>query len=103
MMRFDILQKHRRAIISIFNDFKFNPRDSIIFLPNILDSIILMINSTNISSKGFMGQLNIKGIFIVYVSSFYTWTKDETVSLEKTMITLDNNLDKAGKILNFIK
>ena len=29
--------------------------------------------------------------------------KDDSISLEKTMITLDKNLDHAGKILSLIK
>lgn len=103
MMRFDILQVHRRGIISIFNSFKFRPKDIIFLLPNIIESIILMINYTNISTKGIIGQLRIKGILIIYVYSFFVWLKDESLSLEKTMISLDKNLDHAGKILSYIK
>ena len=41
MMRFDILQKYRIGIISIFNSFKSRPQDLLFLLPNIVDSIIL--------------------------------------------------------------
>ena len=103
MMRFDILQKYRKGILSIFNSFKRKPQDLLFLLPNIIDSIVLMVNYTNVSTKGIKGQLKIKGIVIIYISSFFAWMKDDTSSLEKTMITLDKNLDQAGKILSFIK
>jgi hypothetical protein len=103
MMRFDIIQKYRKSIISIFNSFKTNPQDLFFLLPNIIESIVLMVNYTNISSKGVLGQLKIKGVLIIYIYSFFVWIKDETSSLEKTMISLDKNLDHAGKILGFVK
>ena len=103
MIRFDLLQKYRKGVISIFNSFKSKPQDLFFLLPNIIDSIILMINFTNISSKGIIGQLKIKGILIIYISSFFTWLNDDSSSLEKTMTAVDKNLDQAGKILSFIK
>ena len=103
MMRFDILQKYRKGILSIFNSFKGKPQDLVFLLPNIIDSIILMVNYTNVSTKGIKGQLKIKGIIIIYISSFFAWMNDDTPSLDKTMTTLDKNLDQAGKILSFIK
>ena len=103
MMRFDILQKYRKGILSIFNSFKRKPQDLLFLLPNIIDSIVLMVNCTNVSTKGIKGQLKIKGIVIIYIFSFFAWMNDDTPSLEKTMITLDKNLDQAGKILSFIK
>ena len=103
MIRFDILQKHRKGIISIFKSFKLEPQNLIFFLPNIIDSIILMIGFTNIPSGGILGQIKIKGVLIIYLSSFLIWMKDETLSLEKTMTNLDKNLDQANKILRFIK
>ena len=63
----------------------------------------MMMELTNISLKGIKGQLKIKGIFIIYISSFLTWIKDDTASLEKTMIALDENLNQAGKIITLIK
>ena len=103
MMRFDILQKYRKAVISIFNSFKKRPHDLLFLLPNIIDSIVMMIGYTNISSKGVVGQLRIKGILIIYTSCFFSWINDNSSSLEKTMMTLDKSLDQAGKIIKFIK
>ena len=103
MMRFDILQRYRKGVLSIFNSFRSRPQDLLFLLPNIIDSIILMVNYTNISQKGVSGQLNIKGILLIYIASFFTWMKDDSISLEKTMITLDKNLDYAGSILSLVR
>jgi len=62
-----------------------------------------MANYANISVRGLSGQLRLKGILIIYCSTFLIWMTDDSASLEKTMISLDNNLDKAGSILKFIQ
>ena len=103
MMRFDILQRYKKGIRSIFNSFKSKPKNLFFLLPDLLESIILMIGFTKISKTGIIGQLRIKGVFIVYISSFFTWMKDDTPSLEKTMTALDNYLDKAGKLIKYIE
>ena len=103
MMRFDILQNHREGIISIFNSFKKKPNELILLLPDLLTSIEKMIGYTKISSRGIIDKVIIKGVFIIYLSSFLIWIKDDTSSLDKTMIALDNYLDRASGIFNFIK
>ena len=80
MMRFDILQKNRSGILSIFNSFKKNPKDLISLFPELLDSIILMINYTKISTKGISGQLRVKGIMIIYIFSFFRYSDSERIS-----------------------
>ena len=101
MMRFDILQNNRIALQTIFNSFKLKPQELIFLLPYLLDSMVSMANYANISVKGLKGQLRLKGILIIYCSTFLIWMKDESNSLEKTMTSLDRNLDKAGNILKF--
>ena len=103
MMRFDILQANRKGIISIFDSFKQRPKELFFLLPDLLNSILLMMNYAKFSSTGILGQLKTKGLFIIYISSFLVWLKDDTRSLEKTMISVDNYLDQADKILNFSK
>ena len=103
MMRFDILQSNRKAILSVLKSFKQKPQELIFLLPQLLDSIVSIIGYAKISSEGFIGQIKIKGILIIYISTFFVWIKDEDSSLEKTMTALDSYLNQAGKILNFIK
>ena len=103
MMRFDILQTHRRAIIKIFEFFKKKPQELVFLLPSLIDSMISMAGLAKIPITGIKGNLKIKGLLVIYFSSFLVWVKDNSVSLEKTMTSLDNHLDRAGKLLSIIK
>ena len=102
MMRFDILQDYRKSVISIYSSFKKKPKNLILLLPHLIDSIILMLSYAKFSTKGIFGQIKIKAILIIYISTFLVWIKDESDSLEKTMTALDNYLDYAGKILKLV-
>jgi len=100
MMRFDLLQDNRNAILSIFKSFRSNPKELVFMLPKLLGSIEKMLSCVKISSKGVIGQIKIKGILIIYLTTFLVWTKDETKSLEKTMTFLDDSLNRVGKLFN---
>tara|TARA_B110000438_G_scaffold296250_1_gene340647 strand:- start:2432 stop:2989 length:558 start_codon:yes stop_codon:yes gene_type:complete len=103
MLRFDILENNRKAINSIFISFKKKPKELFFLLPSLLDSIILMAKYSNISNKGFVGQIRMKGLLIIYCATFFTWINDNNSSLEKTMTTLDQYLNQAENIVKFIK
>ena len=57
-----------------------------------------MATISNIKVNGIKGLANIKVIMILYFLIIYTWNKDETESLEKTMTTLDNYLTNVDKL-----
>ena len=103
MMRFDILQIYRKSIIKIFEFFKKRPQELAFLLPSLIESMIAMANLAKIPMVGIRGNLKVKGLLIIYLSSFLVWIKDNSQSLEKTMTTLDNYLDRAGKLLSIIK
>ena len=98
MMRFDLLQDNRKAILSIFKSFRRNPKESVFMLPKLFLSIEKMLGCVQISSIGIVGKIKIKGILIIYLTTFLVWIEDETESLEKTMTFLDNSLDQVGKL-----
>ena len=68
--------------------------------PNTASNVAKM---AKIPISGLKGNLKIKGLLVIYFLSFLVWTKDNSESLEKTMTSLDNHLDKAGKLLSIIK
>ena len=103
MMRFDLLQDNRKAVLSVLKSFKYQPQELIFLLPQVLDSIVSILGYANISSKGIIGQIKIKGILLIYISTFFVWIKDANSSLEKTMTALDSYLDHAGKIIKIIR
>ena len=103
MMRFDILQIYRKPIINIFEFFKERPQELVFLLPSLIESMMTMAIFAKIPIVGIKGNLKIKGLLVIYFSSFLVWVKDNSESLEKTMTSLDNNLDRAGMLLNVIK
>ena len=103
MMRFDILQIYRKSIIKIFEFFKKKPQELVFLLPSLIESMISMAGLAKISVAGIKGNLKVKGLLVIYFSSFLVWTKDNSESLEKTMKSLDNYLDRSGKLLSIIK
>ena len=102
MARFDVLQKYRDSFLTLFDSYKLKPQKSIILIPSFLESMFLTASLANIKVKGIKGSLTIKGIFIIYIATYLEWMNDTSKSLEKTMTTLDQYLNKASKILNFI-
>jgi len=102
MARFDILQINRKSYINIYNSFKVKPHKSLLLIPSFLESMLLTARIANLNVKGVSGSIRLKGIFILYIATFFVWMVDETPSLEKTMTALDKYLDRAGNIINNI-
>lgn len=96
--RFDILQQNRKSFISIYNAIKNSPTRFIKLLPSFLESMIITAELSNYNINGIKGSLKLKGLMYVYFATFFEWLNDNTLSLEKTMIALDKNLDQAEKI-----
>ena len=62
-----------------------------------------MASLANIKLNGVGGSLKIKGIFIIYIATFFEWSNDQTNSLEKTMTVLDRYLERTSSIYNYFK
>ena len=103
MMRFDVLQQNRISFINIYNALKTSPKNILNLFPSFLESMIVTAELAKFNVNGLKGSIRLKGIFIIYLITFYIWVEDNTLSLEKTMNALDKNLDQAekfGKYLN---
>ena len=103
MARFDILQQNRQSFIEIYNGFKKKPKEFIKLLPSFLESMIVTAELAKFNVNGLRGSIRLKGLFVVYLITFYSWIDDKTLSLEKTMNALDKNLDQAEKFSKYIK
>ena len=99
MQRLDILNLHRKAIKRTIDHLSSNPHLFLKLLPSFIESIILIASLANIKINGVSGAARIKSILILYFLIIYTWNKDQTSSLEKTMTTMDNYLTNLNKII----
>ena len=101
MARLDILNLHRKSILNIIENLYTQPKLVITLFPSIIESIIVIATLSNIDVNGLKGIAKIKVLFILYLLIIFIWRSDESVSLEKTMTTLDkylNNIEKIFKL-----
>ena len=54
-------------------------------------------------SSLYTGIIKLKGLIVIFFSTFLTWVNDESSSLDKTMTVLDNYLVKAENVLKLLK
>lgn len=97
MARFDILQKNRKSFIEVYKGLKNKPQYFISLLPSFLESMIVTAELSKFNVNGVKGAVRLKGLMFVYFYTFFQWLDDKTISLEKTMTNLDQNLDQAEK------
>ena len=102
MIRFDLLNEHRVAVKKIFNFLMTKPDIFILLLPSFIKSMDFMSTIAGIKTNKTLDFVKLKGLLVIYFSTFLTWIKDEKSSLDTTMKVLDNNLNKAENILNLI-
>ena len=100
--RFDIIQENRVSFIKIFKELKKSPKKILNLFPSFLESMIVSAELAKFNVNGIKGSIRLKGLFIIYFITFYTWVEDTTFSLEKTMNALDKNLDHAEKFGKFL-
>ena len=74
----------------------------IFLLPEIIKSLNIVLESSEISTKGFLNNLKIEGLLIIYIYVFSIWMKDKTVGLDKTMAALDKSLNNAEIFVNLL-
>ena len=101
MARLDILNLHRKSILNIIENLYTQPKLVITLLPSIVESIIVIATLSNIDVNGLKGVAKIKVLFILYLFIIFSWRGDESISLEKTMTTLDKYLNNIEKIFKF--
>ncbi len=102
MARLDILNMYRKSIKNLLKYLLSHPQDSIKLIPSFSKSIILIATLADIEMNGIKGLAKLKTIFLLYVVIIYTWEKDETDSLEKTMTILDKYLENLDKLIKLI-
>ena len=102
MARFDILQENRISFIKIFEALKKSPKKILKLFPSFLESMIVTAELAKFNVNGVKGAIRLKGLFLVYLITFYSWVDDNTFSLEKTMTALDKNLDQVEKFSKYI-
>lgn len=100
MTRFELYNKHRTAVIKLFNYIINKPDLLIIFIPITFKFLTNVLELSDISSDGIYGNLKAEGLLIIYLMIFLVWKKDDTSGLEKTMTAVDNYLSRGESFIN---
>ncbi len=98
MARFDILQENRLSFDRIYKGLKKSPDQLISLFPSFLESMIVTAELAKLNVNGIKGSIRLKILMFLYFVTFNQWLDDKTPSLEKTMMQLDKNLDRAEKL-----
>jgi len=95
MDRFDTLNQHRAALLSILAAYKTDPKEPLLALPYLGRSMAWMLEAAGIDTGGWKGAARIAGLSAVYLAALRVWMNDNSSDLAKTMAALDKNLSRA--------
>ena len=102
LQRFDAMEGHKAAIASIIRDTRFDLLAVCYLAPKLFDSMAWTLEMSGISSAGLVGRIRVKGLTLVYLSTFNIWVKDDSPDLEKTMAFLDRRLKQALRFASIL-
>ncbi|HEY8190166.1 MAG TPA: TetR family transcriptional regulator, partial [Micavibrio sp.] len=92
MERFDILNENREAVTSILESFRRDPKQAVISLPHLGQSMAWMLEAAGIEVNGPRGALTVAGLTGVYLYALRAWLEDDSRDMGKTMAALDKAL-----------
>jgi AcrR family transcriptional regulator len=101
MRRFDALKPYRAGLAIVAREGGgVGVADAICGAQRMLRSLAWMAEAAGIGTGGWAGACRVKGLAVVYASTFATWLRDESEDLSKTMAALDRNLGRAERFAN---
>jgi AcrR family transcriptional regulator len=95
MARFDRLQTHRKAILSIVSAVRQQPDLLLILLPAHADAMKATLKFCQVGAGQTCNALMPFGVSAVFLSASRVWMEDETLDMSKTMAALDRYLRHA--------
>ena len=103
MARFDQLQKHRKAILSISRAALRQPNLPLILLPAQLDTMKKTLEFAGIKTQKTCDTFASIGLLGVFLATFRVWKEDETLDMSKTMAALDRYLRYTDRAVTLLR
>lgn len=94
MARFDVLNDHRDALVSILDSFKYDPKQMVISCPHLGKSMVWMLEAAGIETDGLRGAAKVAGLTALYLKTVRVWKDDQSADLAKVMAALDKDLGR---------
>lgn len=98
MRRFDHLQAHRDAYLTLLRELPLTPFEAAEMSRQVMRSMGLMLETAGVSASGLRGLLRIQGLTAIYAAGVHAWRHDDSEDLAKTMAEVDKRLSQAVKI-----
>lgn len=95
MRRIDAFQANRAGVLALLRVLPTDPPLALLLTLATRRSMRWMLEAAGVSTRGFRGELRVKGLFAVWVWVIRTWRTDESEDLSATMVALDNALHRA--------
>lgn len=92
MTRFDVLNAHRAAMVSILESFQCDPKQLVLSCPHLGRSMNWVLEAAGIDTQGVRGALRLAGLAALYLKALRVWKDDESADLAKVMAALDKDL-----------
>lgn len=102
MARFDFLQSHRYAMLSLFKYFKTNPCDCFERFMGLERAMGITLSAAGLGSEGILGRIRKKVLTAVYLYCLNTWQRDESMDMALTMRTVDETLKRLDQWVNYL-
>ena len=97
MERFDMLNEERDAVLSILSSFYPDPKQAVIALPHLAQSMTWMLEAAGIETTGLRGAVRVAGLTGLYLKTLWAWKNDDSADMPKTMAELDKNLERVER------
>ncbi|WP_374309454.1 TetR family transcriptional regulator [Dongia sp.] len=103
MRRFDHLQQHRDAYLTLLHELPRTPLEAACLAKQVRRSMALMLETAGVSASGLKGLVRVQGLMAIYGAGLHAWRRDDSADLAKTMAEIDKRLGQAVKITEMLQ
>ncbi|WP_366656056.1 TetR family transcriptional regulator [Fodinicurvata sp. EGI_FJ10296] len=95
MTRFDVLNEHRDAFLSILLELPESPAVALCSVPRLETSMRWMLEAAGIEARGVAGGATVRGLCLLWIAVLRVWAADDSADMARTMAALDQRLSQA--------
>ena len=103
MARFDVLQNHRKAFLSLAESGCQQPKIALKVLPAQHAAMQETLKFVDARGTKFCNNLPPLGLMAIYMAAFAVWRRDEALDMSKTMAALDRYLRYAARAATLLR
>ncbi len=102
MRRIDVLQAHRAGVLALLRALPALPGAALLLEVATRRSMRWLLEAAGLDASGLNGLLHVRGLEAVWLWTVRAWARDESADLGTTMATLDQALQRAGEVSQWL-